>query len=58
MANKEPYNVAFCRFIESGPEHCPHLKENDMCELNECIYNLKWVKYWETYGTFPPNEEV
>lgn len=58
MANREPYNVAFCRAVVEGPEHCPNLKENDMCSLNECIYNHKWVRYWETYGKYPPNTEV
>ena len=54
MANREPYNIDFCRAIVEGPEHCEHLKENDMCGLNKCVYNIKWVKYWEKYGVYPP----
>lgn len=54
MANREPYNIDFCRFIVEGPEHCEHLKENDRCKLNECIYNIKWIKYWENHGEYPP----
>lgn len=54
MANREPYNIEFCQFIVEGTEHCPHLKQNDMCSLTECIYNLKWVKYWERFGIYPP----
>ena len=56
MANREPYNLAFCRFIVEEFEHCEHLKENDKCKLNECVYNLKWVKYWETFGEYPPDQ--
>ena len=56
MANREPYNIDFCRAVLRGPEHCDYLKENDMCKLNECAYNLKWVVYWENHGEFPPNE--
>lgn len=54
MANREPDNIDFCRAVVEGPEHCDHLKENDMCKLEECAYNFKWTKYWETFGVFPP----
>lgn len=54
MANKEPYNIDFCRAVVEGPEHCEHLKENDMCKLDECIYNYKWIKNWEVKGAYPP----
>ena len=56
MANVEPYNVDFCRAIVEGPEHCTHLKENDMCKLTQCIYNRKWIVYWEEHGEHPPGD--
>ena len=55
MANREPYNIDFCRAIVEGPEHCSNLNENDMCSLNECLYNYKRVVYWERHGVYPPN---
>ena len=54
MANREPRKIEFCRFIVEGPEHCPYLKQNDMCKLVKCIYNDKWVDYWATFGVYPP----
>ena len=57
MANRTPYNIAFCRFIVEGSEHCQYLKQNDMCKLQECIYNHKWIVYWETFDKYPPTLE-
>lgn len=50
MANT-PYNVEFCRAIE-----CENLKEDGQCKKppKKCIHNMKWIIYWETHGTFPP----
>ncbi len=52
MANREPYNILFCRFIVEGPEHCEYLKENDKCKLNECTYNHKRIIFWEKYNVW------
>lgn len=54
MANTTPYNIEFCRAIVEGPEHCPHLKQNDMCALTKCSYNHKRIEYWVRYGIYPP----
>ena len=44
-----PYNAAFC--VAQG---CPNLEHRGKCTLDECTYNLKWIKHWETYGFYPP----
>lgn len=48
---EEPYNADFCR-----AQSCEHLSEADKCELDECVYNHKWVVYWETHGHLPSEE--
>ena len=57
MANREPYNIDFCRAIVEGSEHCEHLKKNGKCKLKECVHNIKWIRYWEEFGEFPPGME-
>ncbi len=52
MANREPYNIEFCRFIVEGQEHCRYLKENDMCRLTSCIYNHKRIIFWKRFGVW------
>ena len=52
MANRTPYNIAFCRFIVEGAEHCSNLKENDMCKLDKCVYNHKRIIFWEKFGVW------
>ncbi|GAG02201.1 unnamed protein product [marine sediment metagenome] len=47
-----PYNPNFCAYRE-----CTHLVHRGLCDLEECIYNLKWIKYWEAHGVYPPNKE-
>ena len=44
-----PYNAEFCAAHE-----CPNLEHRGQCALDECIYNLKWIKHWEEYGVYPP----
>ena len=45
---REPYNSAFCKDIK-----CDNRKGNK-CNLEECVHNFKWIKYWEIYGVYPP----
>ena len=47
--DREPYNIEFCRFINCDK------RQGNKCEIAECLYNIKWVKYWEEYGEYPPN---
>ena len=48
---RKPYNSAFCRAVECDKRH------GNKCEIEECLYNHKWIVYWETYGVYPPSEE-
>ena len=48
MANREPYNIAFCRFIVEGPEHCEYLKEKSI---------LIKENYTEFVNLFPEFED-
>ena len=45
-----PYNAQFC-----VAQECPHLEHRGECTEDKCIYNLKWIKYWERFGVYPPN---
>lgn len=42
-----PYNIEFCRFKE-----CVNLKQGDKCKKKKCIYNQKWIIFWEKTGVW------
>jgi len=46
-----PYCPEFC--ID---QNCPHFVHRGECELDECIHNNKWIRYWEAHGKYPPYE--
>jgi len=46
--DRKPYNSKFCKFVD-----CIHRRGNK-CTIEECIYNHKWILYWEIYGKYPP----
>jgi len=48
MPDREPYNSKFCKFIDCSKRH------GNKCKVAECIYNHKWILYWEMYGVYPP----
>ena len=52
--DRVPYNKDFCKAITRGKASCEHLTEDNMCDIEECIYNDKWVIYWENFDEFPP----
>ena len=43
MADRTPYNSKFCKEVK-----CIH-RHGNMCAAIECIYNHKWIMYWEKF---------
>lgn len=46
--NRTPYNIEFCRFIKCDE------KKGNKCNVAECLFNHKWIVYWEAHGQYPP----
>jgi putative ribosome biogenesis GTPase RsgA len=46
IPDRDPYNSKFCKFID-----CVH-RHGNKCEVEECIYNMKRIIFWEKFGVW------
>ncbi len=54
MANRIPYNIAFCRYVK-----CEY-RQGNKCSQPECIRegSDKWAAYWTEYGHLADGDKI